>query len=304
LRDQPNIFPKDLEVSSKIGGQDILTYFEHQLGAIRRKNVWLQSDWPGHEVIRDLGTRSWGLFVWASTTAKFIDGFDPENRLAIILQSETALGAQSALDDLYKTALENACAWDDIDFVQHFRTVLGMVLVFQNPLTMTALDRLIGLTKGPGSSRAISPLACLVAHDPTIHMLHPSFADFLFSRTRCGRDMWHFDAAICHKNVALRCLDRLSNDGLKRNICNLTLSVALKREKIPDDIAYACMFWIDHICLANNHVLSVVGHLEAFLKKHLLHWLEVMSIMGKSKDTIPLLTKLYGWTKVSISCQL
>jgi hypothetical protein len=302
FRDQPNILQKDLELSSKISSQDILTYFKYQLGAIQRKKAWLQSDWPGDEVIRDLGTRSCGLFVWASTAVKFIDGFDPKKRLAVILQGETASGVQSALDDLYKTALENACAWDDVDFIQHFRTVLGIVLVLQNPLTTTTLDRLIGLTEAPGSSDVISPLACLVAHNPTVHPLHPSFTDFLFSRTRCGREIWHFDAAICHKHVALRCLDRLSNNGLKRNICNLTLSVALKKEKIPDDMAYACIFWINHMCLINDDILSVVGHLKTFLTKHLLHWLEVMSIMGRSRDTVALLSKLYGWTTVSLTC--
>jgi hypothetical protein len=301
FRNQPNIFPKNLEVSSKIGGQDILTYFEYQLGAIRRKKVRLQSDWPGDDVIRDLGTRSCGLFVWASTVSKFIDSFDPANRLAVILQGETVTAAQLALDNLYKTALEDAYAWDDVDFVQHFRAVMEIILVLQNPVTTSTLDQLMRLPEGRESGLVISALACVVAHEPTVHLLHPSFADFLFSHSRCGRDIWHFDAAICHKRVALQCLDRLSNNGLKRNICNLTLSVASKREKIPDDVAYACIFWVNHMCLIKDDALSVVGHLKTFLTEHLLHWLEVMSIMGRSRDTIVLLSQLFHWIIVSIS---
>ena len=301
FEDQPNILTQQLEVSSEIGSRDIVRYFEHQLGIIRRKRkVRLGPDWPGDEIIRELGARSCGLFVWASTVTKFINGFDPGARLAVILQGETVSGAQTALDDLYKTALENAYPWDDSDFLQHFRTVFEIILVLQHPLTTTTLDRLIDLPEGRGSSLAVIPLACVVTHSPTIRLLHPSFADFLFSRPRCGRDMWHFHAVICHRHLAIKCLDRLSSGSLKRNVCSLTLSTTPKNV-IDDDVAYACMFWIHHICSINENegVPSVLTRLEIFLKRHLLHWFEAMSILGKSKDTIVLLDDLHVWTWVS-----
>jgi hypothetical protein len=299
---QQNILLQTLEVLSKTGARDILRYFEYQLGTIRRKKrMRLPPDWPGDDVIRDLGRRSCGLFVWASTVAKFIDSFDPASRLAVILREETASGAQSALDELYKTALENACAWDDVDFVQHFRIVLEVILVLQNPLPIMTLDRLIGLREGQGSSLSVLALACVIAHSPTVHLLHPSFADFLFSRMRCGRDTWHFNAATCHHHLTLKCLDLLSNGGLKRNLCNLTLSVFPKGDIIPDDVAYACMFWVNHICSIdlNEDLPSIVMHLDRFLKMHLLHWFEAMSILGKSRDPITLLDRLYVWISVS-----
>jgi NACHT domain len=301
---QQNILTHSLEVSSEIGRQDILTYFEHQLGVVQRKRLRLRSDWPGDDVIQDLRTRSCGLFIWASTVAKFIDSFDPASRLAVILRGETTSGAQSALDALYKTALEDACAWDDVEFVQHFRNVLQIILVLQNPLATSTLDRLIGLPEGRESSLAISALGCVIADNPTVHLLHPSFADFLFSRTRCGRDMWHFNPATCHQHLALKCLDRLSNNGLKRNICNLRLSVALKGEKVPDDIAYACVFWINHTCFINEDAPLLVVYLETFLTKHLLHWFEVMSILGRSRETITLLDSFHVWMTVSLPCLL
>jgi len=301
---QQHILTHGLELSSEIAGRDILAYFEYQLGAIRRKNRWLGSDWPTNDDLQRLVARSGGLFVWASTVAKFVDSFDPARRLAVILRGEGVSGAQSALDDLYKTALENVNAWDDDDFVQHFRTVMGIILVLQTPLTTSTLDQLIGFPEGRGSNRAISTLACVVAHTPTVHLLHPSFADFLLTPTRCGRDMWYFDTTICHEHVAQRCLDRLSYHGLRRNICNLTLSVPLKGERLSDDMAYACTFWISHMCSISGRVMSLVGRLETFLNRHLLHWFEAMSILGRSKDTIPLLNNLHGWTTVSLLHQL
>jgi hypothetical protein len=300
---QQNILSRDLEVSSDDGNRDILTYFKCQFRAIQKKGR-LPPEWPGDEVIRDLGTRSWGLFVWASTVTKFINSYDPAGRLAIILDGETASGAQSALDDLYRRALEQAGAWDDDSFVQQFHTVLETILVLQNPLATSTLDQLIGLSKTRSSRDAVAVLACVMAPEPTVHLLHPSFADFLFSRVRCGRDMWHFKTADCHRHLTLRCLNRLSNSGLKRNICNLTLLVPPKDEKVPDDIAYACMFWIDHMCSIDDYDLSLVRNLEAFLNRHFLHWFEVMSISGKSRDTILLLARLRRCITVSLFHQL
>ena len=200
-------------------------------------------------------------------------------------------------------ALEDACAWDDVEFVQHFCNVLEIILVLQKPLATSTLDRLIGLPEGRESSLAMSTLGYVIAENPTVHLLHPSFADFLVSCTRCGWDMWHFNPATCHQHLALKCLDRLMNNGLKRNICNLRLSVALKDEKVPDDIAYACVFCIKHTCFINEAPL-VIGYLETFLTKHLLHWFEVMSILGRSRETIMLLDSFHVWMTVSFSCPL
>jgi NACHT domain len=293
-----NIFAQDLEVSSNIGGRDIVAYFKYHLGAIQRKKLPQQPDWPSDEVIRNLGRRSCGLFIWASTVAKFIDQYNPLKRLAVILGGEAFSGAQSALDSLYTTALEDAYAWDDDDFVVDFRSVLEVILVLQNPLTTSTLDQLIGLPEGPESCRAISALACVIADEPTVHLLHPSFADFLFSRPRCNRDIWYFNEAECHQHLAKKCLDRLSNAGLTRNLCRLTLSAPLKDEKVPDEVTYACIFWINHTCFIDDD--SLAGHVETFLNTHLLHWFEAMSIIGRSRDTIKLLDNLKRWMMVSL----
>ena len=294
-----NIFPWDLEVSSKVGSQDIVAYFEYHLRDIQRRKLPRQPDWPGDGVIQTLGRRSGGLFIWASTVARFVDKYNPDKRLAIIIRGEASPGAQSELDTLYTTALKDAYDWDDDDFVEDFRSVLEVVLVLQNPLATTTLDQLIGLPVGRESHRAVSALSCVIADQPTVHLLHPSFADFLFCRGRCSRDTWYFNEAECHQHLAKKCLERLSNGGLKRNICNLTLSVPLKDEKVPDDIAYACIFWITHTCFIDDN--SLVGHVETFLNTHLLHWFEAISIIGRSRDTIKLLDNLKHWMIVSLS---
>jgi hypothetical protein len=49
---QQNILSHNLDVSSEIGGRDILTYLEYQLGAVRRKHAWLRSGWAGADGVQ------------------------------------------------------------------------------------------------------------------------------------------------------------------------------------------------------------------------------------------------------------
>ena len=298
LQDKPHILAHNLELSSNVGSRDIVAYIQHHLRDIQRRKLPQQPDWPGDEAIQDLAEHSRGLFIWASTAVKFIDRFNPAKSLAVILGGEKSSKAQLALDKLYATSLADADSWDDDDFIEQFRSVLEVILVLQNPLATSTLDRLSGLPDGEESVRAVSKLACVIADEPTLHLLHPSFADFLFSRERCGREIWYFDEVACHQHVATICLRRLSDGGLKRNMCNLTLSVPLKDEQIPDDVAYACIFWINHICLIKPD--SVVDLLVAFLTTHVLHWFEAMSILRRSRDTIMLLDRLKSWVTVSL----
>lgn len=174
-----------------------------------------------------------------------------------------------------------------------------MIIVAKNPLSSTAIDRLLGTDDchGRPAIHTISCLACVLGHNPTARVLHPSFADFLMDRERCGKDMWYIDRHSHNLGVAVKCLARLEQ-VLKRNICNLTLDTNEPCGSLPEDIAYACTFWAEHICMVLNDVVSIIGHLDAFLHQHLLHWLEAMSILGRSRELIRLLNDLLEWVKV------
>jgi hypothetical protein len=82
-------------------------------------------------------------------------------------------------------------------------------------------------------------------------------------------------------------------------MCNLTLSADMGTETLPDAVAYACRFWIDHVCEIEIAIPLFLVHLDAFLNRHLLHWFEAMSILKKSRDTITLLGNLSTWIAVS-----
>ena len=57
-------------------------------------------------------------------------------------------------------------------------------------------------------------------------------------------------------------------------------------------IRYSCVFWTDHLCFLNgenpeySRELTNSGKVLKFLKEHLLHWLEVLSLLGKLSDGV------------------
>ena len=297
---QTHILVHEIDITSRICSEDILSYFRHFLALIRTRgrHLRLGPDWPEEAVLRLLAQRASGLFIWASTALKFINGYDPRKRLETVLEGGTSASAEAALDALYKTALESGGSWDDEDFVADFRAIVGIILVAQQPLSSIAIDALLRLLEGRSCLHTVSQLGCLLQRSPTVRVLHPSFADFLTTNSRCGRDLWFFDRAIYHRRLALQCLDQM-NAILKQNMCNMALSEDLACENLLEEVSYACVFWIDHVCVIREDIVPVAEDLCKFLYKHLLHWFEAMSILGKSRDTILLLDRLMNWITVS-----
>ncbi|KZP27149.1 WD40 repeat-like protein, partial [Athelia psychrophila] len=83
--------------------------------------------------------------------------------------------------------------------------------------------------------------------------------------------------------------------GLRRNMCNMTLSVRLTTEVLPDVLAYACQSWVDHVCADGTFGSWAMEKLVAFLRTHLLHWFEAMSILNKSEEIAPMLQRVAAW---------
>ena len=102
-----------------------------------------QPDWPGDEAIHTLVQRAAGLFIWAATACRFIDGHDPWRQLDLLLRGDVNSNAEQALDVLYKTALQTIGMWDDEDFIADFHAIMGVILLAKDPLSDSAIDTLL-----------------------------------------------------------------------------------------------------------------------------------------------------------------
>lgn len=303
LEGRHHVMIHELDISNQDTADDITAYLTDALARIRRKTRSLrtQTDWPGIEIIQKLAERASGLFIWASTACKFIDAYSPESRLKIILRGPgaNASGEQNPLDSLYRTALMAMGSWDNPEFIADFRDVMGLVLGAKSPLSENAIVALLGTPTSGSWVDIISRLGCVLQQQPTVRLLHPSFADFLSTRSRCAQDNWFFEETKLPHFIASKCLRRL-NATLRYNMCNLTLSPHPVNTRLPEDIVYACMWAIEHIYEVEDDDITIIPHLGVFLQSHLLHWFEAMSILKSSSDAIVwLLRSLNAWINVS-----
>ncbi|KAI6139916.1 hypothetical protein BKA82DRAFT_4203105, partial [Pisolithus tinctorius] len=265
-----HIISRELDLASEANERDVKTH------RLQNEYLDLPPDWPGASRVDALTLRASGLFVWAATACRYVENAqDPEERLSQLCARGTS-DSESALDNIYITALESAGKWDDRNF--------GYRIVAENPLTPPTIDILnADFTGGERSG------LCLLqwAADKPIRVFHPSFADFITERRRCGRDAWHINKSHHHLRLARQCIaqEYLPN----------TLSRSFEVQNLPDATAYPCTHWIDHLCEVQCSEHSLSREIDGFLRQHFLHWVEAMSAIGRPRQTITLMDKLREW---------
>ena len=152
-------------------------------------------------------------------------------------------------------------------------------------------------------------------HDPQglpLIRLQPSFESFILSPQRSGMYDFHVNLQlpVAH-SLAELCLDEM-NHMLTHNLCQLDDLMVLDEEIfdkkdriqhfIPATLQYACCQWISHLDLLAKDIgkaSPVVQKIQKFLFTHLLHWFEVMGMLGHVKVILPSLERLAAWFEVN-----
>jgi hypothetical protein len=69
---------------------------------------------------------------------------------------------------------------------------------------------------------------------------------------------------------------------------------------IPVDLQYACRFWVNHLIQLPVCDKEVYRSLRKFVFEHLLHWIEVMSLIGAFDSGILCLRLVQDWLQVML----
>jgi hypothetical protein len=77
----------------------------------------------------------------------------------------------------------------------------------------------------------------------------------------------------------------------------LALLVKQDNHTTPQDLIYACVSWVEHICMIKDDVPPIVKLVESFIHEHVLHWFEAMSLLKRFSLAITLLDRLSEWAK-------
>ena len=307
----------DVERSSVDG--DIKLFFETRLGDIAktRSDCDLTESWPSSYDIDVLCKKAAGLFIYASTVVKFVASphHSPTERLTLVvsLRHSTAHEGKSGIDLLYTQVLEQAfhdADSDEQELYSGFKQVVGAVLLVFYPLSRKTLSELLkNCTPSHVSSTLRSLHSLLLVPtsevDP-IRSFHKSFPDFLTDRGRCKDERFFVSPSIHHIDILSSCLD-LMEERLRRNICNLDGCPILSEVKdlpvrketyIGSALEYACRFWTKHLVeIGRNgsHLERVRKLVDRFFTKHLLFWIEVLSLTGNLNSGVYALHDVDLW---------
>ena len=329
FRSLPGALHRDLSLHNiprAMIDNDILIFFEHKLREIRNASDYLPVGWPGKEATHHLVSRSNGLFVYAAILCRFIEGDvqqSPDDLLRLLLDDNTTDSSlrqfpTKTLDMMYTQILQHSVKnVDDRKDKQRltvtFKQVVGAIVILFDPLSTLALARLLDMDQrrihlGLHNLRSILE----IPDNPNLplRLFHPSFRDFLLDKQRSADLHFWLNEKKAHGALADSCL-RLMSGSLKKDICSLRAPGALASEVdnnhieqcLPTELQYACRYWVQHFERSEAR-LHGDGNVLAFLRKHLLHWLEALSWMGKTSEGVLAITSLESITVVRDSLSI
>ena len=188
------------DIEPSLINNDIQLFLEHSFLELTRRRHGLD-DWPTKEQLDLLCKRAGGLFVFAVATVKFIDhrNNDPRGQLDLLLQSpecsvfegDTKLRADTTLNFLYASILEEAFGNDHPRDDPKVRSILGAVVLTVNPLTPSTIALLLGFHTTDVVLRLSSVNSLLIFQEEInspVQPFHKSFPDFITDPARCIKD--------------------------------------------------------------------------------------------------------------------
>jgi WD40 repeat protein len=304
------------DVEPSVINTDIRLFLEHGLSELAKRRGVERDDWPTDQHLDLLCERAAGLFVYAVATIKFLDhAFTPPTKqLDIIIRSpeitihegKTKVRPSTTLDSLYISCFQGAFGGMGAEDDEKVRIVVGTVVLAVNPLPPSAIASLVDLGKREVMDllRMIQSLLKL-NENPNIPVLpfHKSFPDFITDPLRCPSDRFHISPETGHLRLALSCL-KLINNNLGQNLLSLPdyalnsevqdLEIRVK-DHISDALQYACKSWYSHLTEVRGDVVAILSALRNFLQEGFLAWLEVLSVIGATRDAVVALERLMHW---------
>lgn len=304
------------EIADEEIRQDISIFLKSQLGQIRDNhnltNSGYLADWPSETLVKSIVDISVPLFILAATACRFIGDKDlgvPTALAHEFLQQHRQLGKMNHLSRTYLPILEqllvkrNGTVPEDRSkaekerIIREFRRVVGTIVLLEAPLSVTSLSELLRMDTGEISLRLSglnSVLNIPKDFNSPVKLFHLSFRDFLVGTG--DQDQIHgflVNEQEIHANLARQCIALLSRDEhLKQDICGLNHPAKLRFNIgqdmidtcLPPHVRYACLHWVFHLRESRGQIRAD-DETHHFLTKHLIHWLEALSLLGRIAES-------------------
>jgi hypothetical protein len=322
-RQNPDNYSKLIlhDIDRNLVNADIKSYLKERLVEMVEGRSDFQNsedDWPPDDKLDILTCQSNGLFIFAKTVCDFIGvsgGNISENLDAAVVSrkdsdelSNDTLNT-SELDRLYRDILDRAI----IPIGQKARDRLGRILSaivsIRNPLSARGLGSLLKIEPRVIKS-ALGSLHSVISVpqslDVPLSTFHASFPDCL---AESARSLQHFIySSKSHEILVKGCLS-LMNSSLKENVCDLQgrpanddIANETISKHIPEGLSYACIYWASHLTETGEEETRIADEvhqlLDVFLRAHVLHWMECLSLIGLLRVAVESLRLVEGWLTV------
>lgn len=305
-----NAFPEETK-------EDVAVFLKARFASIREKKH-ISGGWPDpsdFDRIVNLATSPSPLFIYVTTLCRFIyDGsgrVQPTKRLKGWLEQCDSNTPQ--LDQIYLPILNYVLFGSynpgdkpdplDADEQSELLQILSAIVFLATPLPRRAIAALLDIPEHSVNHHLENLHAVLDAPSDSrapVRILHQSFRDFIVGYK--GEDMSSIlplDEKETHALLARQCIRLMESKPLKRDICDINDPGRLRRqikdtlvsEHISTELAYACRFWVHSQVLHGRFVLDE-EQVYKFLREHLLHWIECLSLLRKLPDVVSSVRKL------------
>ncbi|KAF3286603.1 hypothetical protein TWF970_008456 [Orbilia oligospora] len=282
--------------------KDITLFLECEFAKIRKDHP-LPPQWPGQENIRQLAKMAVPLFIFAATVCRFVADCDPEGQIEIVMGYQSDWHV-SQLEKTYLPILHQSAksAFSRKTLTMEFRVIVGTIINLASPLSVSSLSKILAMSEGKINARlrelhSVLDIPKQTNPDVPIRMFHLSFRDFLSGQVLCDNSNFHdfwIDEKEAHAVIYKKCIELMSGTGgLKRNICNVKSPGTLRADIdegvieicLPSELRYACCYWVHHLQQSQNKI-NDSSQVYKFLQKHILHWLEALSLSGEMNKIV------------------
>ncbi|WQF77077.1 Putative NACHT nucleoside triphosphatase, WD40/YVTN repeat-like-containing domain superfamily [Colletotrichum destructivum] len=280
-----------LELNEKHVTQALNTFINHRIS----KLPLLRSDTSTHkDVRREILSRAEGNFLWVDMVTRELQAVEPSRMLGILKE------IPSGLMPFYDTMMAKVRN-QSREHIQRCIQLLSMATVAYRPLTLQELRVLSKAHQNASREGDVRWLVDRCAAFLTIdqhgcvYLLHQSVKDYF---TSSPNSILEASLAAIHHKMALQSIEEMQCT-LRRNVYNLDYpgSQPPLGGPNPDPLAsirYSCLNWVNHLVdgTKNPQDFTDGGVVDRFLRSHLLHWLEALSLLRSLPNGILILSKL------------
>jgi hypothetical protein len=300
---------------------DISAYLQSELARIRdeynasvTKERRLASGWPDQSTIEILVKMAAPQFIFAATICRFLADRkygSPDKKLRHVLEYRTK-SQESKLNNTYLPVLEqlliDLSGREKAQVLDQFRLIVGPIIILASPLSTCSLSQILNVTIDTIYNILDwlhSVLSVPSSSSSPVRLLHLSFRDFLLDPEKRETNPFWVDEQQTHKRLATHCL-RVMSECLRADICGLHAPATLRRAispetieaSLPSEVQYACVYWVYHVEQSKTQPHDG-GQVHDFLCQYFLQWLEALSLIGRTSESIGIIKNLQSLVKVS-----